>query len=125
MADAASGVRAVKARSRTSFFSVNVSLLCTIIAQLEHPSLLATGNEPDQANFGKSLICLRNVAASQDPAAALDGNKDTRSENFTPPSFFSNDQAHRKIRNVRQDRTGHIVCHVENTDPHAVRDRQI
>jgi hypothetical protein len=60
---------------------------------------------------------LRHVAAGQDPVAALHGYKDTRSENFAPLCFFSNDQAHRKIRDMRQNRIGYIVCHVSISKP--------
>jgi hypothetical protein len=63
--------------------------------------LLGSRNGADQADFGKFFICLRDVTARQDSAAAFNGYKDTRAKNSTALSYFSDDQPDRKIRDMR------------------------
>jgi hypothetical protein len=71
------------------------------IAQLEQPPLLAPGDETDQADLGKFLICRRDVTTGQDSTTAFNGYKNAGAENLTASAFLSQDQANREIGDMR------------------------
>jgi hypothetical protein len=50
------------------------------------------------------------VPAGQDSVTALNGRKHAGAEDFAALAWLSNDQTHGKIRDMRQNRAGDVMC---------------